>query len=134
MGFLTGVITGIAGAVLAAAWYLSRSGHPFRQRYRVEERLARLGDELDVRSRDIRIALDRQLGELRGASDAETSATAAALDGTLDGTLDPVAASAAEAEAAAVLEAGVDDSAADAPTKRSRKPKSAAADDESAPG
>lgn len=120
MGFLTGVITGIAAAVLAAAWYLSRSGQPIRQRYRIEERLATLGDELDIRSRAIRTALDRQLGDLRGASDAEASAEAA-----VDETLDPVAASAAEAEAAAVLEAGIDQSTGNAPTKRARKPTSA---------
>jgi hypothetical protein len=122
MRFLTGVITGIAATVTAAAWYLSRSGEPFRQRYRIEQRLATLGDELEVRTRDVRSTLDRQLGELRGVSDDEIAVAGTSVDETLD----PVAASAAEAEAAAVLEAGIDPHTLDAPATRTRTPKTAA--------
>jgi hypothetical protein len=120
MGFMSGVITGVAAAAVAAAWYLSRSGERIRSQYRIEDRLAQLGDELDARTRDIQAALNAQLAELRGASDAEVSGSATAMDATLD----PVAASAAEAEAeAAAAEAPVDVAADDAPTKRTRKPK-----------
>jgi hypothetical protein len=120
MGFMSGVITGVAAAAVAAAWYLSRSGERIRSQYRIEDRLAQLGDELDARTRDIQAALNAQLAELRGASDAEVRGSATAMDATLD----PVAASAAEAEAeAAAAEAPVDVAADDAPTKRTRKPK-----------
>jgi hypothetical protein len=118
MGFMSGVITGVAAAAVAAAWYLSRSGERIRSQYRIEDRLAQLGDELDARTRDIQAALNAQLAELRGASDAEVSGSATAMDATLD----PVAASAAEAEAAAAAEVA-EPPTDDAPTKRNRKPK-----------
>jgi hypothetical protein len=101
MGFMSGVITGVAAAAVAAAWYLSRSGERIRSQYRIEDRLAQLGDELDARTRDIQAALNAQLAELRGASDAEVSGSAAA------------------AAAAEVAEPPTDD----ASTKRNRKAK-----------
>lgn len=121
MGFITGVITGVAAAAIAAAWYLSRSGERIRTQYRIEDRLAQLGDELETRTRDLQAVLNAQLGELRGAPDGEASDAAVATEaGVTDATLDPVAASAAEAEAAAAAQAAAGD---DAPTKRTRRAK-----------
>ena len=45
MGFIRGVIVGIAAAAGAAAWYMSRAGSRFRDRYRVDRRLGEFGDE-----------------------------------------------------------------------------------------
>jgi hypothetical protein len=46
MGFIRGVITGIGIAAAAAAWYMSRAGQDFRDRYRVDRKLGDLGDEI----------------------------------------------------------------------------------------
>ncbi len=48
MGFMSGVITGVALAAGAAAWYMSRSGERFRDQYRVDRKLGELGDQLET--------------------------------------------------------------------------------------
>ena len=37
MGFLSGVVTGLALAAGAAVWYMSRSGERFRDQYQVDK-------------------------------------------------------------------------------------------------
>lgn len=107
MGFVSGVITGVAISAAAAAWYMSRSGERYRDQYRVERRLGDIGDQLEARTRDIQASVNAQLSEMRAKGDASTI------------TLDSDAASAAEAAA----EAEAEGSAADdgAPTRRTRK-------------
>ena len=56
MGFISGVIVGIAVAAGAAAWYMSRAGSEFRDRYRVDRRL---GDSA-TRSRSARATSARR--------------------------------------------------------------------------
>ncbi len=97
MGFMTGVITGIAVAAGAAAVYLSRSGSRVRDQYRVEDRLAVLGDEMERRARDLQASVHSQLAEVRSRNDL----TAGRLDGA--------AASAAEAAAAADVQSHAGD-------------------------
>ncbi|MEO6207307.1 MAG: hypothetical protein ABIP77_05085 [Candidatus Limnocylindrales bacterium] len=98
MGFVRGVITGVAISAGAAAWYLSRSGERVRDQYRLERRLGEVGDQLATRTREIQNSFDAQFAEMRARSDA----------------LDPAKASAAEA--AAEIEASA--TAADqAPTR-----------------
>ena len=99
MGFVSGVVTGVALAAGGAAWYLSRSGARFRDQYRVERRLGDLGDQLETRTREIQTSVNAQLAEMRSKSDA----------------LDPDKASAAEAEAANAAQDDVS-------TRRARKP------------
>ena len=103
MGFVRGVITGVAVAAGAAAWYLSRSGERFRDQYRLERRLGEVGDQLETRTREIQSSVNAQMAEMRSRSDA----------------LDPAKASAAEA--AAEIEASAS-AADDSPTRRNRKP------------
>jgi len=97
MGFMSGVITGVAVAAGAAAWYMSRSGERFRDQYRVDRKLGELGDQIEARTREIQTSVNAQFAEMR-ASDAETGPEAA---------LDDARASAAEAaaELAAEVEA-----------------------------
>ena len=102
MGFVRGVITGVAVAAGAAAWYLSRSGERFRDQYRLERRLGEVGDQLETRTREIQSSVNAQMAEMRSRSDA----------------LDPAKASAAEAAAEIEASASADDS----PTRRNRKP------------
>jgi hypothetical protein len=66
MGFIRGVFVGIAAAVGAAAWYMSRAGSKFRDRYRVDRRLGELGDEIEMRTRDVRAQVNAQMSEARG--------------------------------------------------------------------
>ena len=66
MGFIRGVFAGIAVAVGAAAWYMSRAGSKFRDRYRVDRRLGELGDEIEMRTRDVRAQVNAQMSEARG--------------------------------------------------------------------
>jgi gas vesicle protein len=89
MGFMSGVITGVALAAGAAAWYMSRSGERFRDQYRVDRKLGALGDEIDERTRDVRARAAEQVAEIR--SKAESGAA-----GPVSGTLDEAQASAAE--------------------------------------
>jgi gas vesicle protein len=102
MGFMSGVITGVALAAGAAAWYMSRSGERFRDQYRVDRKLGELGDQLEARTRDIQASVNAQIKDMR----AEGSDAAAAADATLDD------AQASAAEAAAELAADVEAKAA----------------------
>jgi hypothetical protein len=103
MGFIRGVFAGIAVAVGAAAWYMSRAGSKFRDRYRVDRRLGELGDEIEMRTRDVRAQVNAQMSDARGrmqGGPADYDATG----------LDE--ARAAAAEEAAELAAGVEEKAA----------------------
>ena len=108
MGFFRGVVTGLAVAAGAAAGYMSRSGQRVREQYRLEDRLGELGDQLEVRTREIQGTLNAQLAEMRskGMEVAdEASATASTNGHDAAETLDAAAASAAEAAAASAAEA-----------------------------
>jgi hypothetical protein len=102
MGFMSGVITGVALAAGAAAWYMSRSGERFRDQYRVDRKLGELGDQFELRTREIQSTVNAQLGEMRAkgpgtaASDAE-----AALDDAQASAAEAAAALAADVEAKA---------------------------------
>jgi hypothetical protein len=72
MGFMRGVITGVAVAAGAAAWYMSRAGEKFRDQYRVDRKLGALGDEIDERTRDVRARAAEQVAELRAKADEAT--------------------------------------------------------------
>jgi gas vesicle protein len=106
MGFMSGVITGVALAAGAAAWYMSRSGERFRDQYRVDRKLGELGDQLELRTREIQSTVNAQLAEVRArGSDAAVTASdepTAKLDD----------AQASAAEAAAELAADVEAKAA----------------------
>lgn len=108
MGFLGGVVTGIAAAAVGAAWYMSRSGERFRDQYRVERRLGELGDQLEARTRDIQSTVNAQLAEMRAkgreAATVEVPSTnghdlAPALDAAAAGAAEAAARTAAEADA-----------------------------------
>lgn len=105
MGFMSGVITGVALAAGAAAWYMSRSGERFREQYRVDRKLGELGDQIEARTREIQSSVNAQLAEIRVQDDDVSTASAAA-----DARLDDARASAAEA--AAELAADVEAKAA----------------------
>jgi hypothetical protein len=115
MGFIRGVITGVAVAAGAAAWYMSRAGSRFRDRYRVDRKLGQLGDEIETRTRDVRSKVNAQVAEVR------SMATGSGPEGIAD-TLDD--AQAAAAEEAAELAADVEAKAA----KVKRAAKSAASE------
>jgi hypothetical protein len=115
MGFIRGVITGVAVAAGAAAWYMSRAGSRFRDRYRVDRKLGELGDEIETRTRDVRSKVNAQVAEVR------SKATGNGPD-DIAGTLDE--AQAAAAEEAAELAADVEAKAA----KIKRAAKSAASE------
>ncbi len=106
MGFMSGVVTGVALAAGAAAWYMSRSGERFRDQYRVDRKLGELGDQLEMRTREIQSTVNTQLAEMR----AKGSDAAASTGDPDAATLDPARASAAEA--AAELAADVEAKAA----------------------
>jgi hypothetical protein len=92
MGFMSGVITGVALAAGAAAWYMSRSGERFRDQYRVDRKLGELGDQLEARTREIQSTVNAQLAEMRANRAGPDSMDLAA-------PLDDAQASAAEAAA-----------------------------------
>jgi hypothetical protein len=103
MGFLRGVITGLGIAAGAAAWYMSRAGQEFRERYRVDRKLGEFGDEIEVRTRDVRGKVGAQVAEVRSqAMGGSGSEGAISLDD----------ATAAAAEEAAEMAAGVEAKAA----------------------
>jgi hypothetical protein len=102
MGFIRGVFAGIAVAVGAAAWYMSRAGSKFRNRYRVDKRLGELGDEIEVRTRDVRATVNAQVAGARDRQSGSADDVAAGLD----------EARAAAAEEAAELAADVETKAA----------------------
>jgi hypothetical protein len=91
MGFIRGVFAGIAVAVGAAAWYMSRAGAKFRDRYRVDRRLGQLGDEIELRTRDVRATVNAQVAGTRERAQG--------------GSVDDVASGLDEARAAAAEEA-----------------------------
>ena len=105
MGFMSGVVTGVALAAGAAAWYMSRSGERFRDQYRVDRKLGELGDQLEARTRDIQASVNAQIKEMR-AEGAEVAPS----PGDASRALDDAQASAAEA--AAELAADVEAKAA----------------------
>lgn len=73
MGFIRGVITGIGIAAAAAAWYMSRSGQDFRDRYRVDRKLGDFGDEIEVRTRDVRAKVGPMVADVRSQAEAQIS-------------------------------------------------------------
>lgn len=114
MGFMSGVITGVALAAGAAAWYMSRSGERFRDQYRVDRKLGELGDQLEMRTREIQSTVNTQLADMR----AKGSEAAGTTSGDVAAKLDDAQASAAEAAA---------ELAADVETKAAKIKKSARA-------
>jgi hypothetical protein len=102
MGFIRGVFAGIAVAVGAAAWYMSRAGSKFRERYRLDRRLGELGDEIEMRTRDVRAQVNAQVSDARGRVQDGSADYDAGLD----------EARAAAAEEAAELAADVEAKAA----------------------
>jgi hypothetical protein len=114
MGFIRGVITGVAVAAGAAAWYMSRAGSRFRDRYRVDRKLGQLGDEIEERTRDVRSKVTAQVNEARSSGTGATAEGGEVLD----------EARAAAAEEAAELAADVEARAA----KVKRAAKSAASE------
>ena len=110
MGFISGVITGIAISAGAAAWYMSRSGQQFRDQYRVEARLGEMGDLLERRTREIQSTVNTQYAEMRATADSTANETAPWLDDARAAAAEEAAATAAAAETA----------------KRPRKPPTAA--------
>ncbi len=105
MGFLSGVITGVAVAAGAAAWYMSRSGAKVREQYQLEKRLGELGDQMEARSRDIQAQVNTQIAEMRSKGTGNGHDAATAASETLD------AATAGAAEAAAEVAADVESAA-----------------------
>jgi gas vesicle protein len=102
MGFMSGVVTGLAIAGAAAAWYMSRSGERFREEYKVERRLGELGDQLEARTREIQATVNAQLADLRAKADElELGANGHDAKEALDAAQAGAAEKAAEADAAA---------------------------------
>jgi gas vesicle protein len=124
MGFFSGVIAGVAIAAGAAAWYMSRSGERVREQYRVEQRLGELGDQLEVRTREIQSTVNAQLAEMRAKGQETAEAASSGAEGAAE-QLDAAAASAAEAAAA---EAATVAAEADAMTARVKKAAKGAAE------
>ena len=114
MGFIRGVIAGVTVAAGAAAWYMSRAGAKFRDRYRVDRKLGEIGDEVELRTRDVRAQVGAQVADARDRATAQVSD---ARNRVMGGPADDVAAKldeaqAAAAEEAAELAASVEDKAA----------------------
>ena len=101
MGFISGVITGVAISAGAAAWYMSRSGQQFRDQYRVEARLGEMGDLLERRTREIQSTVNTQFAEMRATADATADATAGDTATRLDDAMATAAEEAAATAAAA---------------------------------
>ena len=97
MGFLSGVVAGLAVAAGAAAWYMSRSGEKVREQYQFEKRLGEIGDQMEARTRDIQTQVNTQIAEMRAKSGDNGS-------GSVEGVLDDASASAAEAAAGDVVD------------------------------
>lgn len=117
MGFIRGVFAGIAVAVGAAAWYMSRAGSKFRDRYRVDRRLGEIGDEIEMRTREVRSKANAQMADVR---ERMTGPSGSDMTSTLD------EAQAAAAEEAAEIAADVEAKAAK--VKRAAKSAEAEAD------
>jgi len=104
MGFFGGVVTGLAVAAGAAAWFMSRSGARVREQYNLDQRLGEIGDQLEARTRDIQSTVNAQLAQMQGK--AQAVADDVSTNGhTASDTLDDVTASAAEAAASTAAEA-----------------------------
>jgi hypothetical protein len=130
MGFIRGVFTGVAVAVGAAAWYMSRAGTKFRDRWRVDRRLGELGDEIELRTRDVRAKAGAQMAEVRTMADAQmadvrdrASAQMSDVRGRVMGADDGMTATLDEAQAAAAEEAA--EIAADVEAKAGKMKKAA---------
>lgn len=104
MGFLRGVITGVAIAGAAAAWYMSRSGQQIREQYKIEHKLGELGDQIEARTREIQNQVNAQLAERRAGGQDPTDALSTNGHDAAE-TLDPASAGAAEAAADLAAEA-----------------------------
>lgn len=105
MGFLRGVITGVAVAGAAAAWYMSRSGQQIREQYKIEHRLGELGDQIEARTREIQNTVNQQIAERR-AQGGDLADGAISTNGhDASDSLDAASASAAEAAADLTAEA-----------------------------
>ena len=111
MGFFRGVIAGVAMAAGAAAWYMSRAGRDFRERYRVDRKLGEFGDEIEVRTRDVRATVGPMVADVRSQAEAQIAemrgSTTDGAGSSMGDTLDDATAAAAEeaAEMAADVEA-----------------------------
>ena len=101
MGFIRGVFAGIAVAVGAAAWYMSRAGSKFRDRYRVDRRLGELGDEIEMRTRDVRAQVNAQVSDARGRMQGGPTDYDAGLDEARAAAAEEAAELAADVEAKA---------------------------------
>jgi hypothetical protein len=124
MGFIAGFMAGVAAAAAVAAWYMSRAGSEFRERYHVEQRLGEFGDEMEVRTRDVRAKVGDQVAEVQKTVEAQVAEVQKNMTGgpTVEGALDDV--QAAAAEEAAGIAADVEEAAA----KAKRAAKSTASD------
>jgi len=120
MGFIRGVITGMGIAAAAAAWYMSRAGEEFRDRYRVDRKLGDFGDEIEVRTRDVRAKVGPMVADVRSQAEAQIAEMRSGTMGdngamTASETLDDATATAAEmaadveAKAAKVKKAATDE-------------------------
>jgi gas vesicle protein len=107
MGFFRGVIAGVAMAAGAAAWYMSRAGREFRERYRVDRKLGEFGDEIEVRTRDVRAKVGPVVADVRSQAEAQIAEMRGTTTESVGDTLDDATAAAAEeaAEMAADVEA-----------------------------
>ena len=132
MGFMSGVIVGVALAAGAAAWYMSRAGSEFRDRYRVDRRLGDFGDEIEVRTRDVRAKVGPMVADVRSQAEAQVAEMRSGAMGgngseSATDTLDQ--ARAAAAEEAAGLAADVEAKAAK--VKKAAKDEASSASDQS---
>ena len=109
MGFIRGVIVGVAAAAAAAAWYMSRAGSELRDRYRVDRKLGDFGDEIEVRTRDVRAKVGPMVADVRSQAEAQVAEMRSGTGNVSEPTdmLDDARAAAAEeaAEMAADVEA-----------------------------
>ena len=65
MGFIRGLIAGVAVSAAAAAWYLSRSGQQARDQLQLERKLGEIGDEFDRRARDMQAQVSAQIADIQ---------------------------------------------------------------------
>ena len=114
MGFIRGVITGIGIAAAAAAWYMSRAGQDFRDRYRVDRKLGEVGDEIEVRTRDVRAKVGPMVADVRSQAEAQIAEMRSGTGGNGSAAPSDVLddATAAAAEEAAEMAADVEAKAA----------------------
>src|SRR4029079_639103 len=70
---MRGVIVGVAAAAAAAAWYMSRAGSEFRDRYRVDRKLGDFRDEIQGRTRHVRAAVGPMVADVRSQAEAQVA-------------------------------------------------------------